>query len=60
MGTPSAEEVIAMNENYKNRTFPELVPLAFESNFPAGTPSTATDFLKHLLVYSPAERPGAL
>ena len=36
------------------------MPRAFESNFPAGTPSTATDFLKHLLVYSPAERPGAL
>ena len=49
-----------MNPNYKNKTFPELIPLEFESNFPAGIPSVALDFLKHLLVYSPNDRPNAL
>ena len=49
-----------MNPNYKNRNFPDLVPLAFSSNFPAGTPRVALDFVKHLLVYDPFERPAAL
>ena len=44
-----AEEVYAMNSNYKYRNFPDLVPLAFSSNFPAGTPHVALDFLKSLL-----------
>lgn len=60
MGTPSANEVEAMNPNYKNKSFPELIPLSFESNFPASTPEVALNFIKHLLVYSPEERPGAL
>ena len=49
LGTPMAEEVYAMNSNYKYRNFPDLVPLAFSSNFPAGTPHVALDFLKSLL-----------
>ena len=49
-----------MNPSYKNKVFPDLVPLAFESNFPAGTPPVATDFLKYLLNYDPNARPGAL
>ena len=49
-----------MNPNYKNKVFPELIPLSFESNFPAGTPELAISFLKHLLVYNPSERPGAI
>ena len=49
LGTPMPEEVMAMNPNYKNRNFPDLVPLAFSSNFPAGTPHVALDFIKHLL-----------
>ena len=49
-----------MNPNYKNKVFPELIPLSFESNFPAGTPDLAISFLKHLLVYNPSERPGAI
>ena len=60
MGTPNANEVEAMNPNYKNKVFPELIPLGFESNFPAGTPDVALSFLKHLLVYSPNDRPSAL
>jgi len=60
LGTPSSDEVNAMNPDYKNKVFPDLVPAAFESNFPACTPSVALDFLQHLLVYSPTQRPGAL
>lgn len=60
MGTPTPDDVEAMNPNYKNKVFPELIPLSFESNFPAGTPEIALNFLKHLLVYNPESRPGAL
>lgn len=60
MGTPSPQEVEGMNPNYKNKQFPDLVPLPFESNFPPGTPDTALDFLNHLLVFNPKERPAAL
>lgn len=60
MGTPTPDQVEAMNPNYKNKAFPELIPLSFESNFPAGTPELALRFLKYLLVYSPSERPGAI
>ena len=37
LGTPVPEEVKAMNPAYKNREFPELKPLPFETNFPATT-----------------------
>ena len=60
LGTPTPQQVHNMNPNYKNKTFPELIPLEFESNFPAGIPSVALDFVKHLLVYSPNDRPNAL
>ena len=53
MGTPTPDQVEAMNPNYKNKAFPELIPLSFESNFPAGTPELALRFLKYLLVYNP-------
>lgn len=49
-----------MNPNYRNKVFPELVPLSFEKNFPPGTPKEALSFLKHLLVYNPKNRPRAL
>ena len=49
-----------MNPKYKNRQFPDVLPLAFESNFPAGTPQVALEFLKHLLVYNPNKRPSAI
>ena len=45
LGTPSYQEVDAMNPDYKNKNFPALVPLAFETNFPAGTPQVTLDFL---------------
>ena len=60
MGTPTPDEVEAMNPNYKNKVFPELIPLGFESNFPAGTPEVTISFLKHLLIYNPNSRPSAL
>ena len=49
MGTPTPEEVKAMNPEYKNREFPNLKPLPFETNFPATTNAEALDFIKHLL-----------
>ena len=60
MGTPTVEDVAAMNPDYKNRNFPSIHPLPFGNNFPPGTSDTATDFLKKLLVYNPKDRPGAL
>ena len=60
MGTPTPDEVEAMNPNYKNKVFPELIPLSFESNFPANTHEVTLSFLKHLLVYNPEDRPAAL
>jgi len=60
MGTPSPEEVAAMNPEYKNREFPQLKPLPFETNFPATTNSQAIDFIKHLLNFNPKKRPCAI
>lgn len=60
MGTPTYQDVEAMNPDYKNKVFPSLVPLAFETNFPAGTYQVTLDFLEHLLVYDPNERPSAI
>ena len=31
IGTPVPSEVEGMNPNYKNRAFPELMPLAFDT-----------------------------
>ena len=60
MGTPTVEDVTSMNPKYKNKNFPELVPMPLENSFPPGTPAVALDFIKHLLVYDPKKRPGAL
>lgn len=49
-----------MNPAYKNREFPGLKPLPFETNFPATTNSVAIDFIKYLLCYNPKKRPHAL
>ena len=60
MGSPTPDEVTGMNPNYKHKEFPQLYPVPFDSNFPAGTPQDALDFLEHLLVYDPKNRPSAL
>ena len=60
LGTPSPNDVNNMNPDYKNKNFPDMVPMPFESNFPPCTDNVALDFLRYLLVYSPGERPSAL
>ena len=49
-----------MNPDYKNRDFPGLKPLPFETNFPATTNRTAIDFIKYLLQFDPKKRPTAI
>jgi len=38
LGTPTKEEVDAMNPNYKTRKFPQVRPLPLEQVFPSTTP----------------------
>ena len=60
LGTPTPEEVKAMNPDYKQPEFPHLKPLPFQTNFPATTNGIALDFILTLLQYDPAKRPNAL
>ena len=45
IGTPAAREVVAMNPEYRNKTFPALSSMPFETNFPAMVDPNALDFL---------------
>ena len=49
-----------MNPGYRNKVFPSLNPLPFDTNFPAMVEPNALSFLLTCLTYDPKSRPDAL
>jgi len=56
MGTPTREQMHAMNPNYTEFRFPDVKPRPWNKVFPASTPPEAFDLLSKLLRYEPEER----
>lgn len=60
LGTPSKENIQAMNPDYKEYRFPQIRPLPWEKVFRHRTPREAIDFVATLLQYDPKARPTPL
>ena len=60
LGTPSKEQILAMNPDYKEYRFPQIKPLPWEKVFRSRTPKEAIEFVSKLLVYDPLVRPRPL
>jgi|Transcript_9376 glycogen synthase kinase 3 beta len=61
LGTPTKEELKAMNPNYTEFKFPQIKPHPWSKVFRSrSTPQTAIDFVAYLLQYDPALRPSGL
>jgi len=53
MGTPTKEEIKAMNPNYTEYRFPQINPIPWRKVFKPGTDPDAIKFVSSLLVYNP-------
>lgn len=60
MGTPTKEEIKAMNPNYTEYRFPQINPIPWRKVFKPGTDQDAIKFVSSLLVYNPQDRPNPL
>mmetsp|Transcript_2743 Transcript_2743/g.4695 ORF Transcript_2743/g.4695 Transcript_2743/m.4695 type:complete len:311 (+) Transcript_2743:26-958(+) len=60
LGTPSKEQIQAMNPDYKEYRFPQIRPLPWEKVFRHSTPREAINFVARLLQYDPKARPSPL
>ena len=60
LGTPSKEEILAMNPDYNEYRFPQIRPLPWDKVFRHRTPREAIEFVSRLLVYDPMQRPTPL
>ena len=60
LGTPSRDDIRAMNRNYRETRFPQISAIPWEKVFKPGTSPEAIKFISRLLVYSPKERPNPL
>ena len=58
LGTPTVEEMSAMNENYTEFKFPQIKNHSWNKVFRSKTPPLAVDFMSKLLVYVPTKRLG--
>jgi len=56
LGTPSREQILAMNKNYTEFKFPQVKPHPWSKVFRNKVPDEAVDFISKLLVYRPEER----
>lgn len=56
LGTPTAEEIKAMNENYTDFRFPVIKANPWTKVFNSFTPPDAISLISHLLVYQPTVR----
>lgn len=56
LGTPSSDELLAMNPNYQDFQFPEIVQHPWNQVFRPRTPPAALDLIGKLLVYYPDRR----
>ena len=57
LGTPTREQILAMNPNYTEFKFPQIKPHTCERLFRNKAPAEAIDFVSSLLVYVPSQRP---
>lgn len=60
LGTPTRDQILAMNPDYKEYRFPQIKPMPWEKVFRSRTPKEAIDFVSRLLQYNPALRPTPL
>lgn len=56
LGTPTREEISAMNSNYTEFRFPQITACQWKKVFRSKTPEEAMDFIGSTLAYSPARR----
>jgi len=56
LGTPSKEEILAMNPNYTEFKFPKVAPHDWAKVFRRKVPPEAVDLVSKMLVYRPTER----
>merc|ERR1711920_153512 len=60
LGTPTREELMAMNPNYTEFKFPQIKPHPWHKVFRSRTSPEAIDYISKLLVYDPKTRPSGL
>lgn len=56
LGTPTKEQIMAMNPNYTEFKFPQIKAHPWKKVFRSRTPADAIDFISKVLVYDPTER----
>ncbi|CEM10291.1 unnamed protein product [Vitrella brassicaformis CCMP3155] len=56
MGTPTREQMQAMNPNYTEFRFPDVKPRPWQKVFGSGVPAEGLDLIAKLLKYEPNER----
>ncbi|KAI9494063.1 kinase-like domain-containing protein [Zychaea mexicana] len=60
LGTPTKEQLLAMNPNYTDHRFPQIKPHPFSKIFKSRTPPEAVEFISQLLQYAPLKRLSAI
>jgi len=60
LGTPTREELMAMNPNYTEFKFPQIKPHPWHKVFRSKTSPEAIDYISKPLVYDPKLRPSGL
>jgi glycogen synthase kinase 3 beta len=60
LGTPTRDELMAMNPNYTEFKFPQIKPHPWHKVFRSRTSPEAVDFISKLLQYDPKLRPSGL
>merc|ERR1719464_1279627 len=60
LGTPTREELMAMNPNYTEFKFPQIKPHPWTKVFRKEISPEAIDYISKLLVYDPKTRPSGL
>jgi glycogen synthase kinase 3 beta len=56
LGTPSKDQLLAMNPSYTEHRFPQIKPNPFSKIFRSNTPENALAFLTKTLQYEPLKR----
>lgn len=56
LGTPTREEISAMNSNYTEFKFPQIKACQWRKVFRSKTPEEAMDFIGSTLAYAPERR----
>jgi glycogen synthase kinase 3 beta len=60
LGTPTREQIKAMNPTSKEFKLPQIKPHPWNKVFPHGTPEQAINLISQMLEYTPSKRIGAL